>query len=682
VESRLNTMPQQDPPRETEGVLGLLLLGFPESLSEEVRDFCARTAPRFRLFTRVGGSDVENPDQADYDVVALYLADSGLDDLAYLMRLSHRCATVVVTQQSPREMGWLRLVNAVVPLREFSPQRLVRAADEALQRRRHQYAGVVTADALHSLRQVVGEPGGSGEPGILIVDQHDQVIFANHSAQTLGNAVTRRVLDGLHRRTPADRVRAEQRLDNPELFPQPLNVSTMALEEHGHPLSILRIEPAAAGVPMEALLRRLSLLDVQTGLPNRAHFVSQLEHAIKACAGTSQRMALLMLRLQPEAGSSVEMTEARTLQIRRMAAERLREGLRTDDVVARLGGDTFGVLLRGFSRIDDLTRIAHKLAGHIAGIYPLGDAVMRISCRAGVSLFPDDGHSAMAQMHCADRALIRSLAGSGRVVEFFQPELGEKAQRRWALESRLPDVIGARRLGVHYQPLVDPSTRRIVGAEALARWDDPQLGSVSPMEFIPLVEELQLMNDLGEQVYESSFAQLREWHRRMGPEFRLSINVSPSQFLWPGFLRNLERQMQHAGVPASAVELEVTEGLLIEDHALTRLVLNEAATLGVHVFLDDFGTGYSSLGYLVDLPVSGIKVDRTFCKGLPDSRNHVAMTATILTLARYLSLDVLVEGVETEAQARFLASHGVPRLQGYLFSPPVDAAAFSNLLRS
>ncbi|HUS25016.1 MAG TPA: GGDEF domain-containing phosphodiesterase [Candidatus Binatia bacterium] len=654
----------------------LLLLGFPPAEAERVRELCRADEARYAVFSRLS-ADVEDVDHGRYDCAALFLAGSGLDDLAYLMRLSSRCATVVVSGQSEAEVRWLRLINCVVPVTEFTPARLLAAADEAQLRRRHQFAGSVAADALQSLRRAVGSTELVEDPGILILDERDRVVFANPSAKALGSDTTRRLLDTLRQRGWPQRSPGEQRIAAPTPGAEPLSVSVLALEEHGQPLNVLRIERAASGPPTESLLQHLSLIDAQTGLPNRSHFLAQLEQAANSSAGTPARIALLLMQLErPGESAGREDTLA---AVRRIAAERLAECVRTDDLVARLGGDVFAVLLRGFSRTEDLLQPARKLLAAVSAPYLVEGKPTRIGAHMGVAVFPEDGRAGMELLHRADRALTRARSG-GAAVEFFQADLGKQLQRRWLLESRLPAALAERRFTAHYQPLVEPHSGRITGVEALARWHDPELGMVPPVEFIPLIEELRLMNELSAQVWEQAFLQLREWRAGLSPDLTLSINVSPSQFLWPGFLNSLHEQLQRTGVPPAAVEIEITEGLLLEDRDLTRLVLNEAAQLGVRVYLDDFGTGYSSLGYLVDLPVAGIKVDRTFCSGLPTSQNHVAMTVTILTLARHLKLDVLVEGVETLAQARFLTRHHVPRLQGFLYSKPLPPEQMGVLL--
>jgi len=645
----------------------LLLLGFSPQDAEAIRLACEKEqSPRFQVFSRVPSDEQFNRLRTrDYHVAALNLANSGLDDLAYLMRLSGRCATVVVSAQSEAEVGWLRLVDVVLPTPQLTPERLLASAHEAAHRHRCFQAGLTTADALNSLQQVVG-PADPVQTGVLILDERDRVIFANNAARALGETAVGGILSDLRRHAHVPEGHAL--LPVSDLLPQPLAVSALALEVRGRPLSILRVERADAHSPTEVLWRQLARLDPQTGLPTRDTFMEQLAQRLGESAAPGTRVGVLLLSVRLEQPADEPAWEG----LRRRVADTLRDGVRTDDMVSRLDATTFAVLLANAPRAGDLGRLASKQRERVLALGFPG-----LSVNAGVACSPDDALGVTDLLRRADEAL-RSAPGSDGLA-FAPTEPGRDAHRRWLLESRLPKALATGQLQVYYQPLVSAADGRICGAEALLRWSDPVLGNVPPGEFVGVAEALDLTSALGAYVMARALPELRKW-RRARPDLRLSLNVSPRQMLAADFLRDFRQALERAGLPAEAVELEITEELMVGDSARARLVLGELEALGARVVLDDFGTGFSSLGYLMDLPVAGIKIDRLFSTGLPDSGTHVAMSLTIISLARHLKLELVAEGVETAAQARWMGEQGVPRLQGFLYSPAVPADDFEKLL--
>jgi diguanylate cyclase (GGDEF)-like protein/PAS domain S-box-containing protein len=428
-------------------------------------------------------------------------------------------------------------------------------------------------------------------------------------------------------------------------------------------------------------LKYLAHHDLLTGLPNRVMLMSHLARSMASARRNGLRGAVLLLDLDRFKNVNDSLGHAAGDQLLRAMAERLRQRLRESDMVARLGGDEFVVVLDSVGEPQEAGVVAHQIIDVLSRSFTLrsGHEVF-VGASVGISLFPDDADDAHQLLQQADAALYQAK-GSGRGTYCFHTQaLTDTAQRRLEMETRLRHAMDNDELQLHYQPLVDASTRRIVGVEALARWHHPVHGMVSPAEFIPVAEETRLILRLGEWVLYQACWQMAAWMRDgVAPEV-MAVNLSTLQFAQSDLPDKIARILERTGVPGDRLELELTESALMDAvQAVERLTALKA--LGVRLAVDDFGTGYSSLSYLSKFPIDKLKVDQSFVRGIPADPVASEIASVVVALGHSLGMEVLAEGVETQAQFDYLVAKGCNTLQGWLFARAMDPADVTPLLR-
>lgn len=362
-------------------------------------------------------------------------------------------------------------------------------------------------------------------------------------------------------------------------------------------------------------------------------------------------------------------------------AERLRTTLRKSDLIARLGGDEFACLLIGLESIDDTSAVAAKLIDEISRPYAnLDGHEIQVSPSIGVALFPRDGQDEETLCRHADIAMYRAKhSGRGKYV-FYDPMLNPSGEHRFNIEQRLPAAISGGEMVLHYQPKVSLADYRIVGLEALVRWNHPEFGLVYPGEFIALAEETGLINALGDWVAEACCRQLAEWTREALPVVPIAFNVSPIQLQDDQFATRIAGYAERHGVPTHLLDIEITENLLVDSLASAETLLHEISALGISIALDDFGTGFSSLSHVRQLPIDCIKIDRSFINNIRESQDDAVIVDSMITLAHNLGIRVIAEGVEMLEQIRHLKTAGCDEAQGYCLSRPVNAESTRDLL--
>ncbi|MEX3931848.1 putative bifunctional diguanylate cyclase/phosphodiesterase [Paraburkholderia phymatum] len=360
----------------------------------------------------------------------------------------------------------------------------------------------------------------------------------------------------------------------------------------------------------------------------------------------------------------------------RSVAERLSACVRSEDTLARVGGDEFVIVTGDYADASFLTSLAQRVLDTIAQPFAVGGNEYYLGASIGISLFPDDGCDAPTLMRNADSAMYDAKQRGRNNFQFFTAELSQRLQRRFAIEQSLRRALLADELSLAYQPIVEGATGRIVGAEALLRWHNGELGNVSPAEFIPVAEDTGLIVDIGRWVLENACRQAVEWRGTLIPHLMIAVNLSPRQISGE-LIDHVGSSLERAGLDPSALELEITEGVLMSDTDTVMPLLSALARMGVRISVDDFGTGYSSLSYLKRFPLHSLKVDRSFVAGLPAHRDAVAITHAVVAMAHSLGMNVTAEGVETYEQAAFLRSIGCERQQGYLFGRPAAAGEFA-----
>ena len=356
----------------------------------------------------------------------------------------------------------------------------------------------------------------------------------------------------------------------------------------------------------------------------------------------------------------------------------LRHRERELDAVARLGSDEF-VLLVHKADAPGAEATARRVIEAMSRPFRLDGTEFTVTCSIGVALCPADGDNLDQLMRRADAAM-HGVKESGRAsFRFHRPGDAGAPRSQMQLDHAMRQALVSGQFRLHYQPQIDLGTGAIVGAEALIRWRDPELGDVAPGEFIPVAEDSGFIVPIGDWVLAQAVRQAADWHRR-GLAMPVSVNVSALQFQQAGFVDRVAAALEQARLPARLLELELTESILVRDAEEALLRLQALAQLGVRLAIDDFGTGYSSLAYLKRFPIEKLKIDRSFVKGLPADDSDAGIVKAIIQMARALGLKVIAEGVETEAQRRFLVQSGCDEFQGFLHAPALDFASFEQRL--
>ncbi|HZZ11713.1 MAG TPA: EAL domain-containing protein [Paraburkholderia sp.] len=357
-------------------------------------------------------------------------------------------------------------------------------------------------------------------------------------------------------------------------------------------------------------------------------------------------------------------------------AERLSACVGPDETLARVGGDEFAIVINGYGDTEQLNAVAQRILDMIAVPFEVADNEYYLGASIGISLFPEDGQDVPTLMRNADSAMYLAKQRGRNNFQFFTAELNRHLQRRFTIEQSLRRALAGNELSLVYQPIVDSRRGRTIGAEALLRWYNSELGDVSPVEFIPIAEDAGLIVDIGHWVLSRACAQAAQWRRTLAPDLIIAVNLSPRQFD-TGMVARVERCLAQSGLEPHALELEITERLLMSDSDAVLPMLSGLSGMGVRISVDDFGTGYSSLSYLKRFPLHNLKIDRSFVAGLPDHRDSIAITQAVVAMAHSLGMNVTAEGVETEAQAAFLRGIDCDKQQGYLYSRPVGACAYA-----
>jgi diguanylate cyclase (GGDEF)-like protein len=424
----------------------------------------------------------------------------------------------------------------------------------------------------------------------------------------------------------------------------------------------------------------LSYYDTLTGLPNRTLFHERLKHQLEDAARKNERVALEILDI--ERFKTINGTLGRQAGDALLVdlANRMKQGAYPASWFARIGADHFAIVRPAMASAEELARRTEMRYGEtFAAPFTVAGTPLRISARIGIALSPEDGADADSLLRNAEAAL-RKAKASGERYLFYTQEMNERVAEKLSLENKLREALERGEFVLHYQSKVDIDERRIAGLEALIRWQSPELGLVPPMKFIPLLEETGLILEVGAWALERAARDHRAWVEAGLAPPRITVNVSPIQLRQRDFVRRLEEAIA-GGVSPTAIDLELTESLIMENTQASIAKLAEVRRLGVGIAIDDFGTGYSSLAYLARLPVEILKIDRSFIASMAQDPAAMALVQTIISLAHSLRLKVVAEGVETEEQANMLRLLRCDQMQGYLFSRPLAGADVVALLQ-
>ncbi|HZX30428.1 MAG TPA: EAL domain-containing protein [Rhodocyclaceae bacterium] len=420
--------------------------------------------------------------------------------------------------------------------------------------------------------------------------------------------------------------------------------------------------------------------DPLTGLPNRLTLTLHLEHAIEQAKRDQMRIGLMFIDLDNFKRINDTLGHHIGDLLLCEVARRIRGVVRESDIVARIGGDEFVLVLERCQSPNDASSVAQKIIDELAEPFRFETLELHTSPSIGIGIYPDDGGDIETLMKNADAAMYHAKGLGRNNYQFYAQEMNAAAAQRLRMESRLRLAMATSEdFCLHYQPQVDLATGQLIGFEALVRWKDAELGAVPPATFIPVAEEIGLIQFIGTWVLHTACQQARAWMDEGLAFGRVSVNVSPQQFRQPRFPGLVQTILAETGLPASALELEITESTLMETADFAVSILNQLKEVGVALAIDDFGTGYSSLAYLKRFPIDYLKIDRSFVRDIETDPSDAAIAAAVIALAHSIGVMVVAEGVETEGQRDFLSRYGCDQFQGYLCCRPVpaeDAAQF------
>ncbi|MEJ1355460.1 MAG: EAL domain-containing protein [Candidatus Sedimenticola sp. (ex Thyasira tokunagai)] len=430
----------------------------------------------------------------------------------------------------------------------------------------------------------------------------------------------------------------------------------------------------------ERELIRQANYDELTGLPNKSYMMLLITEAFNRAKRKQEKVALIYIDLDHFKNINDTMGHRAGDELLKQAAGRICNRLREVDTAARLSGDEFLVMAEGLKQDENAGVVARKLSRAFKQPYTVNSREIYTSVSIGISLFPSDSESADQLLQYADTAMYQVKANDRNGYQFFTRAMRTAAEGRMTLESHLHRALEHRELSVVYQPKIDATNGQILGAEALLRWNSEALGFIPPDQFIPIAEDSGLIESIGAWVLEEACAEAKGWHALCDRSLHVAVNVSSRQFRSNRLLDTVERALRISGLSAAALEIEITESLLVQDAPKTLEILNQLQRRGVRLSLDDFGTGYSSLSYLKRFPLQILKIDRSFVSDLSEKGDNQTLVDAIIAMAHSLNLQVVAEGVENHQQLAYMKERGVAQIQGYLFSPPVTAEVFRAML--
>jgi len=518
----------------------------------------------------------------------------------------------------------------------------------------------------YSAEEVIGKT-----PNLLSSGQHDKTFYSS-------------MWESINR-TDAWQGEIWNRRKNGEMFPEWLIITAVKEpdEKNEHVNNyVASFSDITSRKAAEEEIKQLAFYDPLTQLPNRRLLQERLKHSIDVERRDGKRLALLMLDLDRFKAVNDSLGHLAGDELLQQVAVRISARLRDVDMVARLGGDEFVVLLEDIAHAEDAARVAAEIIFVLGKPFQLTQSNdVQIGASIGISLYPEHGASYEMLMDHADAALYQAKDQGRGCYAYFSEDQTLAARERIALETRLRRAIEQGELRVFYQPQVDIESGRIVGAEALVRWQDPIEGLIPPLRFIPIAEETGLILEIGAWVLRETCRQGRLWLDAGLPPLTLAVNVSPQQFRRGDISALVATALDETGFPAEYLELEMTESGLLENQDNVMALLNKLRSQGIRLAIDDFGTGFSSLAYLKHFPLDVLKIDKSFIDDIPNLQDDMEIAATIIAMGHILGFKVLAEGVETPEQLAFLREKKCDSYQGYIKSPPVPAEAFALLLR-
>ncbi len=465
-----------------------------------------------------------------------------------------------------------------------------------------------------------------------------------------------------------------------DLYPELASVSRVHDEDGKVSHYIAIVTDISAHKANEAHIHRLAHFDALTGLPNRSLLADRVGQALSRVERNAESLALIFMDIDRFKNVNDSLGHRIGDELLIQVAGRLRHVLRDEDTVSRLGGDEF-ILVLPSTRAEGAAHVAEKVLKALSAPYHIEHHELNVTASLGIALYPGDGNNYDALSMCADAAMYRAKQGGRNTFRFFTREMQERSDRTLQLENALRRALEMDQLELHYQPQVSLVDGRVIGVEALLRWTHPELGRVSPADFVPIAEESGLILPIGEWVLRMAICQMQLWQDAGLPPMVMAVNLSAVQFRQSRLPALVSQMLEEFGLPPECLELELTEGVAMDNPLGAIAVMNDLHDRGVHMSIDDFGTGYSSLSYLKRFKVCKLKIDQSFVRDLSTDPEDAAIVEAIIGLSRSLGLKTIAEGVETAEQLAFLRDRGCDEAQGYQIGRPMLAEDFEAFLR-
>jgi diguanylate cyclase (GGDEF)-like protein/PAS domain S-box-containing protein len=450
----------------------------------------------------------------------------------------------------------------------------------------------------------------------------------------------------------------------------------------GSPVLLGIMRDISARKQAEGRLIQLAHFDSLTNLPNRTQFIERLGLAMADADRRERLMGVIFLDLDRFKYINDSLGHDKGDYLLREVAIRLGGVVRRGDTVARLSGDEFALVLADMGHVDEVALVAQKILNVFSRPFCFAGHELFVTASLGITLYPFDDKSAQELLRNADVAMYRAKESGKNNYQFYVADMTAKINERMALENDLRTALERGEFSLHYQPIADCRSGRILGMEALLRWKHPVRGMISPAVFIPLAEETGLILPIGEWVLREACDQCRRWQQQGFASLYVAVNLSARQFHQKDLPLAIYNILLETGLNPGSLELELTEGLIMQQAESSINTLRELKAMDIRISIDDFGTGYSSLSYLKRFPIQVLKIDQSFVRGIPGDGDDVAIAGTIITMAHSLALKVVAEGVETKEQLDFMREHGCDSIQGYYFSKPLPADQFENFLKN
>ncbi len=460
----------------------------------------------------------------------------------------------------------------------------------------------------------------------------------------------------------------------------PVEARLQLSEQDNPPIIVATVQDITERSKWEEKLLYQANFDQLTGLVNRHYMQSHITTAFNRARRRKQKVGLLFIDLDNFKTINDSLGHDIGDEVLKQTADRIRSVLRESDTPARSGGDEFTILLEGLEQAHHAEIVARKLVYLFNKPILIDSREIYTTVSIGISIFPDDSQSVDQIMQYADMAMYHAKEDGRNTYRFFSAEMCQFSEERMLIAGHLRHALDNNELSLVFQPKINITNGRIIGAEALLRWNNPFLGNVPPNKFIPLAEEMGFIEKIGSWVLEASCREAKKWQELTTGKLHVAVNVSPQQFRAGTLLEAIDQALALSGLPPEWLELEITESLLLQDTHKPIEILTALHQKNICLALDDFGTGYSSLSYLKQFPLQVLKIDRSFIRDLVEDKNDRILVEAIIAMAQSLNLELVAEGVETKQQLELLQQYGVSIAQGFLFSPPVRADEFRKML--